>query len=62
MIVFFIVFATAAVFFKEKSNWIFILPAMIASLLSPRFKKVKMQSGNKLIITNDLFNLFNKED
>jgi hypothetical protein len=62
MIVFFIVLEMSAFFFKEESFLILLITAIIASLITPRFKKVKMQSGDKHFITNDLFHLFRKKD
>lgn len=61
MIGYFILLGIAEFFFHEKSPLLFIIAAMITSLLLPRFKKVKMQSGEKLIISNDVFHLFKKK-
>jgi hypothetical protein len=38
------------------------ITAGITVFIAPKTKKIKMQSGEKIIITNDLFNLFKKED
>ena len=38
------------------------ITASITMFIAPRTKKIKLQSGEKIIITNDLFKLFKKED
>jgi ABC-type enterochelin transport system permease subunit len=38
------------------------ITASITMFIAPRTKKIKLQSGEKIIIINDLFNLFKKED
>ena len=39
-----------------------VIAALVMTIIAPRTKKIKLQSGEKIIVTNDLFNLFKKED
>ncbi|MBS1639073.1 MAG: hypothetical protein JST94_04520 [Bacteroidetes bacterium] len=49
-------------FFKvEKTEWVFITVAIVTAFISPTVKKIKMQSGDKLIISNELLNFFKKK-
>lgn len=49
-------------FFKvEKTELVFITVAIVTAFISPTVKKIKMQSGDKLIISNELLNFFKKK-
>ena len=38
------------------------ITTLLTTIIAPRSQKIKLQSGEKTIIKNDLFNLFKKED